>query len=188
MINEAIVTTLNEDNSVHIVPLGVKRHDDYFLLAPFKPSTTLANLERTTQAVVNMTDDVSIFAGCLTGHYHWPTVPTKVVQGARLVAALSHIEVEVIRKEDDELRPVYYCLERNSEIHAPFMGLNRAKAAVLEAAILVSHLNLLPKEKIDSEMAYLQIAVDKTAGENELRAWGWIQQRIKDMNRSPLDD
>ena len=179
MINEVIVTTLNEDDSIHIVPLGIKRHDDYFLLAPFKPSTTLANLERTKQAVLNMTDNVSIFAGCLTGHYHWPTIPTEVVQGARLVAALSHIEVEVIRKEEDELRPVYYCRERNREIHAPFMGLNRAKAAVIEAAILLSRFHLLPKEKINKEMAYLQIAVDKTAGEDELRAWGWIKQRIK---------
>ena len=179
MINETIITTLNEDGSVHIAPMGVKREDDYFVIAPFKPSTTLKNIERSGQAVINMTDDVRIFAGCLTGHYDWPTKNTSVVNGKRLEAALSHIEVEVIRQGGDDIRPVFYCHEKYQEIHAPFMGLNRAKAAVLEAAVLVSRLQMLPDEKIDSEIRYLQIAIDKTASEQELEAWGWLMNRIK---------
>jgi hypothetical protein len=59
------------------------------------------------------------------------------------------------------------------------MGLNRAKAAVLEAAVLVSRLHMLADEKIDSEIEYLQIAIDKTASEQELEAWGWLMNRIK---------
>jgi hypothetical protein len=58
--------------------------------------------------------------------------------------------------------------------HAPFLGFNRAQSAVMEAAILVSRLHLLPAEKIASELSYLQIAVDKTAGEPEREAWGWL--------------
>ncbi len=179
MINETIITTLNEYGSIHIAPMGVKREDDYFVIAPFKPSTTLKNIERSGQAVINMTDDVRIFAGCLTGHYDWPTKNTSVVNGKRLEAALSHIEVEVIRQGGDDIRPVFYCHEKYQEIHAPFMGLNRAKAAVLEAAVLVSRLHMLPDEKIDSEIEYLQIAIDKTASEQELEAWGWLMNRIK---------
>ncbi len=179
MINETIITTLNEDGSVHIAPMGVKREGDYFVIAPFKPSTTLQNLERSGQAVINMTDDVRIFAGCLTGHYDWPTVDVSVINGKRLEAALSHIEVEVVRQKGDDIRPVFYCHVKCQEIHAPFMGLNRAKAAVLEAAVLVSRLHMLSDEKIDSEIEYLQIAIDKTASENELEAWGWLMNRIK---------
>ena len=63
------------------------------------------------------------------------------------------------------------------------MGLNRAKAAVLEAAVLVSRLHMLSDEKIDSEIAYLQIAIDKTAGEDELEAWGWLMHRIKTFRK-----
>ena len=59
------------------------------------------------------------------------------------------------------------------------MGLNRAKAAVLEAAVLVSRLHMLPDEKIDNEIEYLQIAIDKTASEHELEAWGWLMERIR---------
>ncbi len=179
MINETIVTTLNENGAVYIAPMGVRREDDYFVIAPFKPSTTLKNLERNGQAVINMTDDVQIFAGCLTGHYDWPTISASAINGKRLAAALSHIEIEVTHQEGDDIRPVFYCSEKHQETHAPFMGLNRAKAAVLEAAILVSRLHMLPDEKIDSEIEYLQIAIDKTASEYELEAWGWLMNRIK---------
>jgi len=179
MINETIITTLNEDGSVHIAPMGVRQEGELFVIAPFKPSTTLQNLERSGQAVINMTDDVRIFAGCLTGHYDWPTVNTSAINGKRLEAALSHIEIEVARQEGDDIRPVFYCSGKHQETHAPFMGLNRAKAAVLEAAVLVSRLHMLPDEKIDSEIEYLQLAINKTASENELEAWGWLMNRIK---------
>jgi hypothetical protein len=179
MIKETIITTLNEDGSIHIAPMGVRHEDDYYVIAPFKPSTTLKNLERSGQAVINMIDDVRIFAGCLTGHYDWPTVSTSVIDGKRLQAALSHIEIEVTRQEGDDIRPVFYCSEKHQETHAPFMGLNRAKAAVLEAAVLVSRLHMLPDEKIDNEIEYLQIAIDKTASADELVAWGWLMNRIR---------
>jgi len=179
MINETIITTLNEDGTVHIAPMGVRREDNLFVIAPFKPSTTLNNLERSGQAVINMTDDVRIFAGCLTGHYDWSTINTSAIKGKRLEAALSHIEIEVVHQKGDEIRPVFYCSEKHQETHAPFMGLNRAKAAVIEVAVLVSRLHMLTDEKIDNEIAYLQIAIDKTASEHELEAWGWLMDRIK---------
>ncbi len=179
MINESIITTLNEDKSVHLAPMGVRCEDNFFVIAPFKPSRTLENLERNGTAIINMTDDVRIFAGCMTGYYDWPTVTASLIEGQRLKAALSHIETEVVRQEDNEIRPVFYCQERFRENHAPFMGLNRAKAAVLEAAVLVSRLHMLPDKKIDNEIKYLEIAIDKTAGEHELEAWGWLMDRIK---------
>ena len=49
-------------------------------------------------------------------------------------------------------------------MHAPFRGFNRAQAACVEAPILVSRLPMLPRGKIDREMAYLEIAIGKTAG------------------------
>ena len=53
-----------------------------------------------------------------------------------------------------------------------------ARAAVLELAILVSRLNMLPREKIDAEIAYLSIAIEKTAGPEEKEAWGWLMQKV----------
>ena len=62
--------------------------------------------------------------------------------------------------------------------HQSFQGFNRAQAAVIELAVLVSRLHMLPKEKVLSEMAYLQIAIDKTAGERELQAWCWLLDQV----------
>ena len=65
-----------------------------------------------------------------------------------------------------------------SERHAAWPGFNRAQAAVVEGAVLVSRLHLLPRAKIDAEMAYLQIAIDKTAGAFEHEAWGWLREAV----------
>jgi hypothetical protein len=63
--------------------------------------------------------------------------------------------------------------------HEPFRGFNRAQAAVIEAAILVSRLHLLPREKIESEMASLQNAVSKTASSAEEEAWSWLAHAVR---------
>ena len=49
---------------------------------------------------------------------------------------------------------------------------------MVEAAILVSRLHMLPIEKIDAERAYLQIAIDKTAGPQEREAWQWLCEAV----------
>ena len=183
MIHEAVVTTLGAGSAPYIASMGVRREGDLYLLAPFRPSTTLDNLRRSGQAVINYIDDVRIFAGCLTGRRRWPTVPAGTVSGVRLAQALAHVEVEVARWEDDELRPRIYCRALARETHAAFRGFNRAQAAVIEAAILVSRLHMLPAEKIDLEMDYLRIAVEKTAGPREREAWQWLVDRITGYRR-----
>ena len=63
--------------------------------------------------------------------------------------------------------------------HAPFQGFNRAQAAILEAAILVSRLHMLPRDRIERELAYLRSAVEKTAGLREVEAWSWLTERSR---------
>ena len=179
MIQEIIVTTQNEDGSTHIAPMGIREEEGLVIIAPFKPSATLENIQRNKSAVVNRIDDVRIFAGCLTGRKDWPLVPTEKINGQRLEAALSHIELELESFEDDELRPRFYLKPVLEKIHSAFKGFNRAQSAVLEAAILVSRLHMLTEEKINQELKYLTIAIDKTAGANENQAWQWLMERIE---------
>ena len=178
MIYETIVCTVNADGTPRIVPLGIRHQDDLILLAPFRPSATLDNLQRTGSAVVSFTDDVRVFAGCLTGHYHWPTRPAEHIKGFILKNALAHSELQLERLEDDPVRPRFYCRVVFSTSHAPFAGFNRAQSAVIEAAILVSRLHMLPAEKIDQEIDYLSIAIEKTAGPHEHQAWQWLMDKI----------
>ena len=179
MIRETIVTTVNAAGAVHIAPLGIIADGEEWIIAPFHPSTTLDNLRATPFAVANYTDDVRIFAGCLTGRSQWPTTPSQSVPVPRLVAALAHAELAVTRITEDAQRPRFHCGVVRLVTHAPFRGFNRAQAAVIEAAILASRLHMLPREKIESEMAYLEIAVGKTAGPAELEAWGWLTEKIR---------
>lgn len=178
MIRETIVTTRDRSGRVHLAPLGLIEEGDGLVIAPFRPSTTLENLRVNPYAVANYTDDVAVFAGCLTGRRDWPTRPATRVPGGVLAQALSHAELVVEHVTDDPLRPRFFCRVVHEEMHAPFRGFNRAQAAVVEAAILVSRLHMLPADKIDREIAYLQIAVDKTAGPRERQAWEWLMQRI----------
>ena len=180
MIYETVVTTLNGDGSVHIAPMGIRHENEKYLIAPFKPSRTLDNLVNSGVAVINATTDVMIIAGCLTGRHEWPLVRATHIDCKRLAAAHAHVEVKVESRKDDELRPVFTCRPVHSASHAPFEGFNRAQAAVVEAAILVSRLHLLPEQKIRTELEYLGIAIKKTAGDRERTAWQWLMQKVED--------
>jgi len=177
VIFETIVTTRGEGRD-QIAPMGIRRQDDLVVIAPFRPSATLDSLLRARCAVLNFTDDVRVFAGCLTGRYEWPTVPAERVACSRLTDALAHAELELVRVEEDPQRPRLFFREVARFTHAPFAGFNRAQAAVIEGAILVSRLHMLSREKIDAEMQYLSVAVTKTAGPRELEAWGWLNEQI----------
>jgi uncharacterized protein len=178
MIRECIVITQSRAGAVHIAPLGLIEEGEHLVIAPFRPSLTLDNLRENPYAVANYTDDVLVFAGCLTGRREWPTKPATKVAGAVLEQALAHAELQVVAVVEDEQRPRFRCAVVHEENHRPFHGFNRAQAAVVEAAILVSRLHMLPPEKIEREIGYLQIAIDKTAGPRERQAWDWLMERI----------
>ena len=180
MIRETIVTTRNADGLVLIAPIGLIEEGNGWIIAPFRPSTTLDNLRATPYAVANFTDDVLIFASCLTAKRDWPTRPAAQIPGAVLDGALAHVELKVENVEEDDLRPRFHCVVVHEESHAPFKGFNRAQSAVIEAAILTSRLRRLKREKIESELAYLQIAVEKTGGSREHEAWRMLVEKIED--------
>ncbi len=179
LILETVVSTRGPGGD-HLAPMGIRRPDAACVqIAPFIPSRTLENLRATGVAVVNMSDDVRVFAGCLCGRGDWPLVPAAVVAAPRLDGALAHLEVEVQSVIEDPQRPRFDCRVVHEATHAPFRGFNRAQAAVIEAAILVSRLDRLAPERIAREIAYLQIAIDKTAGARERQAWQWLRERLE---------
>jgi uncharacterized protein len=179
-IFETVVTTVAADGRPHIAPMGVRYRPGQVLLMPFKPSTTLDNILATGAAVLNRLTDVRVFAGCVTGRRDWPLVPLDGFPGQRLGCALSHLELRVAEVQDDPQRPLLTMATGREAAHAPFIGLNRAQAAVVEGAVLVSRLHLLPAERIDREFAYLRIAIDRSAGDAEREAFGWLTDAVRD--------
>lgn len=185
MIQETIVITQNAQGRINLAPMGIHlRSGAELAILPFRPSTTLDNLLTTQTAVINYCDDVRVFAGCLTGRYHWALEPAQCVQGWVLHNTLAHSEVRLVTVEDDPVRPKLLCKVLHSVNHRPFKGFNRAQFAVLEAAILISRLEWLPRHKIQTELDYLRIALEKTAGPYELEAWGWLMEKIAPHNNA----
>ncbi len=185
VIYETVVTTRCTDGRVHAAPMGVRYRGAQVVLMPFRPSTTLDNLLRERVAVLNIVTDTRVFAGCVTGRQAWPTCPVADGLGERLAVAMRHLVLRLAVVSDDAQRPVLTLDIAEDVTHAPFPGLNRAQAAVIEGAVLVSRRHLLPRERITREMAQLQIAIDKTASAVEQEAWGWLQQAMNEL-KTPM--
>jgi hypothetical protein len=181
MIREAIVTTIDSSGMPHLAPLGLIEDGEFWIVAPFRPSTTLDNLVSVRFAVANYTDDALIFAGLVTGRKDWPLAPSTRVEVPRLAGALAHAELAVADVEDHAERPRFHCRVLHREQHAPFEGFNRARNAVLEGAILLTRLHLLPREKVEREMEVLALAIEKTAGPREREAWSWLLKKRGDF-------
>ena len=177
LIREVIVTTVNARGEPHLAPLGMIADDEHWILAPFLPSTTLENLRQAPFAVANLIDDVRIFAGCLTGRRDWPLTAATIVAAPRLKATLAHLELVVIDVREDALRPRFMCRVAHRASHTPFEGFNRAQAAVIEGAVLISRLHMLPRAEVEAELARLDIVVGKTAGAAEEEAWSWLKDK-----------
>lgn len=178
MIFESVICTRRASGEPHLTPLGYRLESGRIVLAPFVPSNTLDNLRTNGVATLNFTDDVRVYAGCLTGRRDWPLVQAEVVPGWRLTDTLGHYELSVLEEIADEQRPKFVCEIVHQENHQIFPGFNRAQAAVVEACILATRLDWLSRAKVIEEMRYLAIAVDKTAGPRENCAWQWIVEKI----------
>ena len=83
-ILETIVTTLSPDGSLHLVPFGLIQDGDDWILAPFRPSPTIANLEASPYFAASSPSDVRVIAGCVTGRRDWPVVDCDRIPGRRL--------------------------------------------------------------------------------------------------------
>ncbi|HEY6133623.1 MAG TPA: DUF447 domain-containing protein [Rubrivivax sp.] len=185
VIYETVVTSVSTDGTPHVAPMGVRYQQGHVILMPFKPSITHDNIVASGFAVLNIVVDTRVFAGCVTGRRDWPVLPAERIPGLRLKAALGHVELRLADRSDDVQRPRLRMARVHEVQHAPFVGFNRAQGAVLEGAVLVSRLHMLAPAKIDNEMAYLQIAIDKTAGPEEHEAWGWLNEAVARHRKEP---
>ena len=179
MILETIVTTVDAGGSINFAPMGVEWGEETIVLKPFLETTTFRNVSATGAAVVNLTDDAMLFAQGAISSPQFPSFPASVVRGVVLDAVCSWRELEVVEidatppRSRIDTRVVYRGVRRE------FIGFNRARHAVLEAAILATRTHLLPAEQIQEEYARLQIIVDKTAGPREREAMELLTDYVR---------
>ena len=173
-ILETVVTTTNPDGGVNCAAMGVEWGEQRIVVKPFHGTRTLRNLRATEVAVVNLTDDILLFSQAALGDPHPPTRPAARVEGAVLQDACSWREVRVEAIDDRDARARVSTVVVASGTGREFLGLSRARHAVLEASILASRARLLGAEHIRDELRRLQVLVDKTAGPREREAMAYV--------------
>jgi uncharacterized protein len=183
VILESIVTTVNDDGSTNVSPMGplVDREITRLVLRPYRTSRTYRNLKRIGKGIVHVTDDVELLARAAIGQLSPP--PAMVLHeasgGHRLADCCRWFAFEVTTLFDQTERTTIECRVVDHGRVRDFFGFNRAKHAVVEAAILATRLHILPEPQIREELARLAVPVEKTAGDQERRAFDLLRQFIE---------
>lgn len=206
MLIEGVVTTVSSDGVVNVAPMGpiVSPRGDAFLFRPFKTSTTYRNFKASGVGVFHLVDDVLLIARAAIGRVEARKVKrpagvgdravmTRVdartfsvdgfaareVAGVVLCGACRWHELRVTKLEDDQDRTHIEAKSVHVERGRDWAGFNRARHAVIEAAILATRLHLTGKQPVLAELDRLQIAVDKTGASAEHEAFGEVRSYVE---------
>jgi hypothetical protein len=181
---EGIVTTLNRDGTPNIAPMGpiVDAHFEWLLLRPFRTAVTYENLKHAGEGVFHVTDDVELLARAAIGRLEGTPelLPAEAVNGVILANACRWyaFRVESLDDREDRTSIVARIVDRGRL--RDFFGFNRAKHAVVEAAILATRLNLLDSSHVLSELERLAEPVEKTGGYEERHAFEFLRQFVRE--------
>ncbi len=183
MILEGIVTTLSPAGTLNIAPMGprVDERMERFTLRPFNTADTYRNLKTHGEGVLHVTDDVLLLAKAALG----PVEPMPGVERATtvlgyvLTGACRYYEFTVRSIDDREERVTIECAVVHTGRQRDFFGFNRAKHAVLEAAILATRTAFLPLDEIAAEFRKLLVIVEKTGGPQEQEAMCLLEEHLR---------
>ena len=185
LIIETILTSVDPKGVVNCAPMGVEWGDETIVLKPFLETATFRNVSATKCAVINLTDDAMLFAEAVTGNPVFPHHPASKVTGVVLEAACSWLEVTVESIDDTPPRSRIVTRVVHRGTQRDFIGFNRARHAVLEAAILATRTHLIPAPEIQAELARLQVIIDKTASDREQEAMSLLRGYIHSRQPAP---
>jgi hypothetical protein len=175
MILEGIVTTLNGDRTPNIAPMGpiVDESMQTLRLRPFTTSQTYHNLARQGYGVFHVVDDVLLLARAAIGRWERlpENFPAAQVDGCVIAAACRWYEFVVEELDDSHERTDILTRVVHRDRIRDFFGFNRAKHAVLEAAILAPRVHILPYNEIQRQLQELRSPIEKTAGPAEIEAF-----------------
>ena len=183
MIIETIVTTRDATGTINVAPMGVEwdpaQEPSRIVLKPFLETATYRNVSATGTAVVNLVDDVRIFARAAISNPAYSTVPAVTIAGVVLADCCSWREVSVTSIDSTPPRSRIETRVMHHGTNRDFIGFNRACHAVLEAAIYATRVHMLPRDFLESELQRLQVIVDKTAGPREFEAMALLADFIR---------
>lgn len=187
MILEGIVTTISPDGELNIAPMGPIVDDTMsrLILRPYPTSHTYRNLRHLGEGVFHVTDDVLMLAmGAIGTVEPMPEVSRATsILGYVIESACRFYEFRIISIDDQAERVTMEAEVTHTGWRRDFFGFNRAKHAVLEAAILATRTSFLPLDEVGREFARLEPLVTKTGGMRERAAFDLLRAHL-DRERS----
>ena len=108
-----------------------------------------------------------------------PAFPARRVRGLVLAGACRYQEFRVTAADDSGPRVRLAAEVVHTGRLRDFFGFNRAKHAVLEAAILATRTAFLPADEIAAEYRRLAVPVAKTGGPAEKEAFALLEAHIQ---------
>jgi uncharacterized protein len=190
MILEGIVTTMGANGALNIAPMGplVDAEITRLTLRPFRSAQTYRNLKAHGEGVFHVTDDVLLLAQAAVSIIDpLPALrPATKIRGHILTDACRFYEFRVQRLDDSQERTQIEVEIVAAGRQRDFFGFNRAKHAVVEAAILATRLHFLPRADVQAEMQRLLAPVEKTGGAQELKAFRFLQDYIDRYSRAQV--
>ena len=183
MILEGLVTTTDAGGGPHLAPMGpaVDAAMRTFRLRPFPTSATYRNLLRDGEGVLHVTDDAALIARAALGKVSPfpPTHAARHVRGWILSDACRAFEFRVMSIDPTKARVEIVAEVVHAETLRDFFGFNRAKHAVVEAAILATRFHLVPPADVAAEFRKLRVIVEKTGGPAELDAMAFLDDALR---------
>lgn len=182
MILEGIVTSRNQQGELNIAPMGpmVNPEMTQFVLRPFQTSRTFSNLKETRCGVLHVVDDVLLLAKAAIGQLDEipEAFPAEKIAGDILQTACRWYEFEIDSIDESEARTVMQATVVHQGRIRDYFGLNRAKHAVLEAAILATRTHLITQSELQAQYDALAEIIKKTAGPQEQTAFRLLEEYI----------
>ena len=181
-IVEGILTTENADGSVNVAPMGPRVDADFkeFELRPFPGSRTYENLLRARRGTFHVTDNVEMIARAAVGRL--PSEPLLLPSPQEgfypLADCCRWYQLQVVEADTSGERARLTCRVVGEGKVREFFGLNRARHAVLEAAIVATRVHLLPSAEIATTFDMLRPWVEKTGSDVERRAFQFLLDTI----------
>jgi len=129
---------------------------------------------------LHVTDDVWLLARAAV--HRLDPLPrlakAKKVHGFVLAEACRWYEFQVNSLDDRADRTTIACKVIAKGRIRDFFGFNRAKHAVVEAAILATRIDFLPPDQIIDEFRRLAVLIEKTAGSQERQAFQFLDEYV----------
>lgn len=181
MIIEGLITCAARGQAQpHVAALGpvVDPELSRWTLRPFQSSKIFSLLRENSRCVFHTHDDVLTVVQLVLGQSPELTF-REIDSGVHVIQQACHwyeLEIEAwdVSGPRSEATAI---LKRHGDLR-PFWGWNRAKHALLEAAILLSRAHLMQPVELREMLDRLRSAIDKTAGPRETQAWELILQHL----------